>query len=135
MSYAMAAALQAAVYQRLVGDAALGALVGAHVYDAPPAGTLPGLYLTLGAERVRDASDADGHGAWHDLTIAVITDAAGFQAAKQAATAACDALDDAALSLSRGRLVSLRFRRARAQRESGGLRRIDMIFRARVEDD
>lgn len=135
MSYAMAAVLQGAVYQRLVGDTALGALVGAHIYDAPPAGTLPGLYMTLGAETVRDASDVDGHGAWHDLTVAVITDAAGFLSAKEVAAAACDALDDAPLALTRGRLVSLRFRRARAQRESGGLRRIDMIFRARVEDD
>ncbi|MBN9674480.1 DUF3168 domain-containing protein [Salipiger bermudensis] len=134
MSYAMSAALQGAIYQRLAGDPALAALVGAHIYDAPPAGTLPGLYLTLGAETVRDASDADGNGAWHDLTVAVISDAAGFQSAKEVAAAANDALDDAPLALTRGRLVSLRFRRARARRESGGLRRIDMIFRARVED-
>ncbi|MCA0961364.1 DUF3168 domain-containing protein [Salipiger bermudensis] len=133
MSYAMSAALQSAIYQRLAGDAALEALVGGHIYDAPPAGPLPGLYMTLGAETVRDASDADGHGAWHDLTLAVVSDAAGFQSAKEAA-AASDALDDAPLALTRGRLVSLRFRRARARRESGGLRRIDMIFRARVED-
>lgn len=135
MSYAMAAALQSAIYQQLAGDEALGTLVGGDIYDAPPQGPLPSLYLTLGAETVRDASDGTGRGAWHDLTIAVVTDAAGFHMAKTVAAAACDALDDAGLTLSRGRLVSLNFRRAQARRESGGLRRIDMTFRARVADE
>lgn len=134
MSYAMAAALQAAVFQKLTGDAALGAIVGGDIYDAPPQGEIPGLYLTLGAETARDASDGSGTGAWHDLTVAVVTDAAGFQAAKEAAAAASDALHEADLALSRGRLVSLRFRKARARRESGGRRRVEMTFRARVED-
>ncbi|EPX81943.1 DUF3168 domain-containing protein [Salipiger mucosus] len=135
MSYAMSAALQRAVYQALSGDAALAALVGTEIYDAPPAGPLPELYLTLGAERARDASDNSGDGAWHDLTVAVVTGVAGFQSAKEAAAAASDALHGADLALDRGRLVSLRFRKALARRESGGLRRIDMTFRARVEDD
>ncbi|APX21416.1 MAG: DUF3168 domain-containing protein [Rhodobacteraceae bacterium] len=135
MSYAVSASLQAAIYQRLSSDDALAALVGSDIYDAPPAGTLPSLYVTLGAETARDASDATGRGAWHDLTVAVVTDAAGFQIAKTVAAAACDALADVDPALDRGRLVSLRFLKARAKRESGGLRRIDMIFRARVEDD
>ncbi|GGG64258.1 hypothetical protein GCM10011415_08510 [Salipiger pallidus] len=135
MSYAMTAALQSAVYQTLVEDTALSALVGAHIYDALPQGTLPELYVTLGAETVRDASDATGVGAWHDFNVAVVTDAAGFQVAKTVAAAACDALSGAGPVLERGRLVSLRFLKAKAKRESGGLRRIDMTFRARVEDD
>ena len=135
MSYAMTAALQGAVYQTLVEDTALSALVGAHIYDALPQGTLPELYVTLGAETVRDASDATGAGAWHDFNVAVVTDVAGFQVAKTVAAAACDALTGAGLVLERGRLVSLRFLKAKAKRESGGLRRIDMTFRARVEDD
>ncbi|MGR3377156.1 DUF3168 domain-containing protein [Salipiger abyssi] len=135
MSYAMSAALQGAVYQQLSGDGALSALVGSDIYDALPAGTLPGLYVLLGSETAKDASDQSGDGAWHDLTVAVVTDAAGFQMAKTVAAAACDALNDAGLALDRGRLVSLRFLKARAKRESGGLRRIDMTFRARVEDD
>ncbi len=135
MSYAMSAALQSAVYDRLIGNAALGALVGDDIFDALPPGPLPGLYVTLGAETVRDASDGTGHGAWHDLTVAVVTDAAGFHMAKTVAAAASDALIDAGLVLSRGRLVSLNFRRARARRESGGRRRIDMTFRARVAED
>jgi hypothetical protein len=53
MSYAWSAALQAAVYQRLVGDAALGALVGAAIYDAPLAdGAVQADYVTLGEETV-----------------------------------------------------------------------------------
>ncbi|MFW2543526.1 DUF3168 domain-containing protein [Primorskyibacter sp. 2E107] len=135
MSYAVSAPLQAAVYARLQGDAALGALVGSAIYDALPSGTLPSLYVSLGPEFVTEASDMDGDGAWHDLTVSVITDAAGFQSAKEVAGAVSDALDDAALSLSRGRLVGLWFRKAKAKRETGGLRRIDLTFRARVEDD
>ena len=45
-----------------------------------------------------------------------------------------DALDDAPLTLSRGRIVFLRFERARADRK-GRDRQIDLRFRARVEDD
>ncbi|MGR3270434.1 DUF3168 domain-containing protein [Thalassococcus profundi] len=135
MSYGNTAALQAAVYQRLASVDALMTLTGGHIYDALPAGTPPELYVTLGAEKVRDASDGSGGGAWHDFTVAVITEGAGFQAAKDAAAEVSDALVDAPLSLSRGSLVSLRFLRARARRESGGLRRIEMTFRARVSDD
>ena len=40
----------------------------------------------------------------------------------------------ASLPLTRGRLVSLHFLRAQAARK-GELRQIDLIFRARVEDD
>lgn len=134
MSYAVSGALQAAIYGALQGDATLTGLVGSAIYDAPPSGALPGLYVTLGAERVRDASDGSGAGAWHDLTIAVVTGAAGFSAAKAVAGAVSDLLHQADLPLVRGRLVSLRFRRAEARRESSGLRRIDLTFRARVED-
>ncbi|KAA8609694.1 hypothetical protein AL036_02910 [Salipiger aestuarii] len=135
MTYAISAALQSAVYDQLIGNAALTALVGDDIYDALPQGPLPSLYLTLGAETVRDASDGTGYGAWHDLTVAVVTDAAGFHMAKTVAAAASDALVDAGLALSRGRLVSLNFRRATARRQSGGRRRIDMTFRARVAED
>ncbi len=87
MSYAVAAALQAAVYSQLSGDTALGAIVGTAVYDAVPAGTLPAIYVTLGAETARDRSDMTGRGAAHDLRISVISDAQGFQQAKEAAAA------------------------------------------------
>lgn len=135
MSYAAAAALQEAVFQKLNGDSALGALVGNAVYDTVPAGNLPPTYVTLGPEDVRDRSDKSGGGAWHRFTISVITESEGFYAAKQVAAAINDALVGADLSLARGRLAGLHFFRARAKREgTGNLRRIDLTFRARVDD-
>ncbi len=44
MSYSVSAALQAAVYQALIGDASLAGLVGTAIYDAIPTGTLPVTY-------------------------------------------------------------------------------------------
>src|SRR6056297_548191 len=134
MSYAVAAALQGAVYQRLQGDAGLSVLVGDRVYDAVPKGRLPDLYVALGPERAVDASDKTGRGAWHEFVVSVISDDAGFQSAKEVSAAVCDALIDADLGLERGRLVALNFKRAVAQREKAGRRRVDLIFRARVED-
>lgn len=136
MSYAMSAALQAAVYAHLQADPGLQALVGAAVYDAAPPGPAPELYVTLGPEDARDRSAADKGGARHDFVVSVVSDAAGFQTAKQAAGAVSDALAGAALTLTRGRLIGLHFLRARAIRiESGAKRQIDLRFRAHVEDD
>lgn len=136
MSYAVSTALQTAVFQALSADADVTALVGTDIYDALPAGTVPSLYIALGPERASDASDQTGHGARHDFTVSVVTDSAGFASAKAVAAAVSDALVDAPLTLTRGRLVSLRFRRAKAVRVSpGDERRIDLTFRARVDDD
>ena len=136
MSYAVSAALQAAVYQHLSADAAVTALVGADVFDAIPAGAVPPLYVALGPEKARDASDNTGYGVWLDFTVSVVADVSGFAQAKTVAGAVSDALVDAALPLDRGELVSLRFRRAVAARVgTGSARRIDLTFRARVADD
>ncbi len=136
MSYGTAAALQAAVYQRMAGDAALGGLVGTAIYDVVPAGPVPGTYVSLGPEDVLDRSDGTGRGAEHRLVVSVVTDAAGFQTAKRAAGAVSDALLGASLSLDRGRVVTIEFLKARARRvRTGDVRRIDLTFRARVEDD
>ena len=136
MSYAIAAALQRAVFQRLSSDAALAVLVGTDIYDALPNGVLPPLYVVLGAEDVRDASDKTGGGAWHQLTVSVVTQSAGFAPAKAAAAAVSDALVDAAMTLDRGSLVSLNFHKAKAARVgTGAVRQINLIFRARVADD
>ena len=135
MSYAVSAALQQAVYQRLAGDAALTALVGDAIFDARPPGPVPDIYVALGPEKVRDASDQTGHGARHEFTVSVVAAARGFAAAKTAAAAISDALVDADLTLARGRVVFLRFLRAAATRSGKGeTRRIDLIFRAGVED-
>jgi len=135
MSYAMAAGLQAAVYQRLVQDAALSALVGGAIHDAVPPGRVPPLYVTLGPEEVRARGDGSAGGAWHRFTVTVVSESAGFQQAKAVAGAISDALVNAELSLTRGRVTSLNFVRARARRETGGqARRIDLTFQARVDD-
>ena len=137
MSYAMAAALQGAVYRHLVDDPGLSALVGDAIYDAIPAGGMPETYVSLGPEEVRDLSDNDSVGAEHRFVVSVVTESAGFAGVKAIAAAVGDALADADLVLSRGRLVGLWFERASARRtgQAGRIRRIDLRFRARVEDN
>ena len=136
MSYAVSAALQGAVFTALINDPGVTKAVGDAVFDALPVGALPSLYVSLGPETVRVADDKTGSGAVHLFVISVVTETSGFSAAKTAAGAVCDVLHDADLSLDRGRLVSLRFERARAGKiDKGARRKIDLIFRARVEDE
>lgn len=131
MSYGSAAALQAAIFARLT---AAVPLAGVPVYDAVPPGAGAGTFVLIGPEDVLDRSDRSGGGAEHRLVISVISDATGFQAAKAVAVAVSDALVDAPLVLSRGRLVGLQFTRGVARRlDEGDVRRIDLTFRARVE--
>jgi Ni,Fe-hydrogenase maturation factor len=127
MSYGAAAALQAAVYQRLTG---YPALAGVSIVDAIPAGASPGSFVLIGPEVVTDQSDKSGAGAEHRFDISVISDATGFLSAKIIAAAVLDAN----LALGSGTLVSLRFQRAVARRiDQGDVRRIDLSFRARIE--
>ncbi len=136
MSYGVSAALQAAVYQHLSADPRMTNLVGTAIYDAMPAGSLPPLYVVLGAENARDASDKTAGGALHEFTVTVVTESAGFASAKVVAAAVSDALVDADLTLSRGTLVSLNFHKAKAARVGAGdVRQINLIFRARVADE
>lgn len=135
MTYGISAALQGAVYQALAADVTLTGLVGSSIYDSAPPGIVSGTYVSLGPEEVTEASDATGYGALHEFTVSVVTDAAGFAQAKAAAGAVSDALVDAPLTLSRGTLVALNFHRAVAKRvQDADVRRIDLIFRARVCD-
>lgn len=130
MSYGAAAALQAAVYQHLSADPALA---GVAIHDAVPSGP-SGTFVLVGPEEARDASDRSGAGAEHRLAVSVISDGAGFLAAKTIAVAISDSLAGASLVLARGRLVSLLFQRASARRiDEGEVRRIDLTFRARIE--
>lgn len=135
MSYGTASALQMAIFQRLAADGAIDALVNGAIYDSAPPGATAGTYVSIGPEDVRDASDQTGRGAFHEFVVSIVSDDGGFQTAKAVAAAVSDALTGAALVLSRGRLVGLWFLRARARRvEEADVRRIDMTFRARVED-
>lgn len=136
MSYGTAGALQAAVYQLLAADAGVTALVGTAIHDEMPPGPVSGTYISLGEAETRDMSDKTGGIAEHRLGISVISDAEGFAEAQAAAAAVTDALVDAAPTLARGRIVSLGFLKARARRvRASQLRRIDLTFRAIVEDD
>ena len=136
MSYTLAPALQSALFQHLQADSALQALIAGALYDAVPPATPPATYVLIGAEEAFDRSDKTGHGAEHRLTLSVVTNASGFLAAKDVAARICELLDAPALTLARGRLVGLWFDRAEARRIEGDqTRRIDLRFRARVEDD
>jgi hypothetical protein len=131
MSYGSAAALQAAVYARLADDPGLA---GVPVLDAMPVGQAPETYVLIGPEEVRDASDSTGPGADHRLAVSVVSRAAGFAGAKAIAVAVSDALSGATLALARGRLVGLWFLTAQARKlDNGAVRRVDLVFRARVE--
>lgn len=135
MTYAVSSALQTAVYDKLINDAPLVALVGSDIYDALPTGTPPNTYVSLGPEEAQDASDSCADGARHEFVVSVVTDTPGFQTAKDVAAAVCDALIHADLALTRGYLVGLWFKRAKAARSDNGTsRRIDLVFRARVQD-
>lgn len=136
MSYGVAAALQSGVYTALSADATLAGLVGTNIFDAAPTGSVPSLYVSLGPEDVTDRSDKDGSGANHDFTVSVVTDAAGFQTAKEVAAAVSDVLTGAAPALSRGTCVGVWFLKAKARRvKDGASRRIDLRFRAYVTDN
>ena len=130
MSYAAAAALQSAIFQRL---STFPALASVAIYDAvPPNAT--GTFVLIGPEEARDQSDKSGAGADHQLVISVITDATGFLSIKTIAADISDALIGVPLTLTRGALVQLLFLRASARRISEGeTRRIDLTFRARVQ--
>lgn len=135
MSYGAAAALQAAIYQRLTADSVLNGLVGGAIHDAVPPGSPAGTYVSIGPEVVKDASSQTERGAEHEFSVSVVTDAQGFRDAKAVAAAVSDALTGATLVLARGHLVGLWFLRARARRvEDADVRRIDLFFRARIQD-
>ena len=136
MSFATAAALQAALYTRLASDPAVSALVGAGIHDAVPPGTPPGTFVVVGTGETLDRSCVTTSAAEHRVRIAVISNAAGFQAAKEAAAAVCDALlAQPAPNLPRGRIVGVWFARAEASRmRATGARRVEMTFRVLVED-
>lgn len=132
MSYGSAMALQEAVYAALGADAAVMDLSAGAIFDALPGGSVPGLHVSLGPERVRLRADKSGRGALHEFSVRVVSDEAGFGTAKALAVAISDALDEAPLTLSRGTLVSLDFRRAVARR-TGDRREIELWFRARID--
>lgn len=132
MSYAATAALQEAVYSTLTMDPTVSTLTDGAIYDALPPGPVPSIYVSLGPERVKDASDIVGDGSVHDFPVTVISDTAGFHTAKTIAASVSDALTGAEMTLSRGTLTGLNFLRARARRVGNG-REIEVWFRAFID--
>ena len=136
MTYRYSAGLQAAVYQRLVGDAALGDLIGDAIYDAPLEAQAPVApdHITLGDESTRPFDTKTSSGAIHDFRVKVHSARDGFDTAKRIAAAVCAALLDTPLTLAEGSLVSTRFLRAKAERGAAPEKRsISLLFRAVVD--
>lgn len=132
MSYALAGALQSAVFGALSSDSELNGLAGG-VFDAEPSGA-PDLYVALGPERVTDMSDRTGTGAAHEFEVAVVTTRDGFADAKVAAERVSAILTESPPDLAQGTLVSLTFKQAVARRDRrDGTRRVELTFRARTE--
>lgn len=139
MSYGYASGLQAAIYGRLLADAALQGLVEGRIYDAPLEGeTDEGApdHVTLGEETARAWTTKTSVGAIHDFDVTVHSGRDGFDAAKRIAGAVCTALIDAPLAVEGGRLVALRFLRAKAERSAAPeKRRVSLRFRAVLDED
>ena len=138
MTFALSLALQKATYDHLSAFAPLTDLVGSDIYDAPmpldPAIEPPD-YVTLGAEQAKDRSSKTSQGGLHELKVTVHSNAHGFSRSKEVAAAVCDALLDANLTLERGRMIYLRFLKAKADAAGAPVRRtIELTFRAFVED-
>ena len=141
MTYALSWPLQEAVYGVLTGDTAVTALADVRVHDEPPHAqdASVGVYVTLGPETARDRGAADAALARHDFTISVHSDQRhgdeGFAELKKLGGAVSDALAGSTPSLSRGRVLSIRFLRATARRTAKPpRRRIDLVFQALLED-
>jgi hypothetical protein len=115
-----AVALRAAIYNALVADTPLAAVLGgAKVYDEVPRGAaFP--YVTLGEAQISDWSTATEAGEEHQLTLNAWSRQGGHRQAHEIAGALLQALDDAALTLSGHRLVNLRFGTADIRREADG---------------
>lgn len=138
MTMAFCAGLQRAVYDRLLADTSLNALIGAAIYDAPPEEPAPArlAHVTLGEERTRPFDTKTSSGAIHDFAVVVHSGEEGFGMAKRVAAAICAALSGAPLDLERGKLVSLGFQRATAERGTGSERRkVSLLFRAIIDQD
>jgi Protein of unknown function (DUF3168) len=139
MTYSLAAGLQTAVYQRLIGDSELASLVGGAIYDAPlqaPLGEAALEHITLGEEIVRPNNTKTSSGVIHDFDVTVHSGRDSFEMVKRIAGAVCAALVDAPLTVERGRLVALRFLRAAAVRSRAPeKRRVALRFRAVLDAD
>ncbi len=101
--------LQKAVYNQLIIDDALKALLGdpPRLYDGPPRkAVFP--YAALGETRVKDWPGVDG-GLEHDLRVHVFSRYEGRREVKEILNAVYDALHERDFSVEGRRLVHIRF--------------------------
>lgn len=127
-------ALRQAIHARLVGDAALTALLGGpRVHDEPPRAAA-GLYVVFGEGRARDWSTGSDRGHEHEVALIVWSKAGGAKPALEAADRIVALLDDAALTLGGHRLVNLRVTASETRRdEKAGVARVTLRLRAVTE--
>jgi hypothetical protein len=127
-------ALRTALRQRLVGDAALSALLGGpRIFDEPPRGALPP-YVALGVGVARDLSGDLAPAEEHELTIEVWSREGGLSEALKAADRLARAADGPPLALAGHRLATFDWIGTEAQRfVENGLRRATVKFRAVTE--
>ena len=131
-----ASALQKAIFERLSGDAAVTALVGAQgVTDRLLAAPAAPLVVMAGIDSA-DRSTATEEGEAHVVTLEVWSGVSGHREAQAIAGAARTALHDAALVLAGHRLVLLLHRDTRLRRDGKSrFHRAEMRFRAVTEPD
>jgi hypothetical protein len=114
------AALQAAIYTRLAGDAALSIILGgARVYDhVPRNAAYP--YVAFAGSVERDWSTGSEEGHEHLVTIHAWTRGGGHREADEVLAAVRTALHDHPLALDGWRLVNLRHEFSEVRRDRGG---------------
>lgn len=131
-------ALQRSLISVLRSDAPLTTLLGgAHIYDAPPhaeQGLLP--HIILGDDSISNWPTKDSDGAEHTIMLTIWSDGQGYSEVKSIMAALYNAVEENALAIDGGQVISLRFLSARTSRESAGrLRRALCRFRVLVEHD
>jgi hypothetical protein len=127
-------ALQAAIYARLTGDAALTALIGADgVHDRLlTAPERP--YVRIASIETRDWSTASEPGEEHLVTLEARGGEGGNRVVQEIAARVRLLLDDAALALAGVDLVNLQHRKTRTGRDARGKGHVaEMVFRAVTE--
>lgn len=115
-------ALQVSIYEALVANAPLSALMGGpRVFDDVPRDA-PFPYVTFGQSTVRDCSTGndDDDGDEHLVTLHVWSRAGGRKETHEIMGALETALDGQALTLTGHRLVNLRHELSEARRDADG---------------
>jgi hypothetical protein len=108
--------LQRTIVARLKADAPLAAIIGARVYDQPPA-TPMFPYITLGEDHTLPDRGQGYDGSDVSLTIHAWSKGTGFPEAKRMIEAIRASLTDAPLALTGHRLVNIEFEDSRVLRD------------------